>query len=123
VVGIGLASPCQRLLKSSRSPAKIAKRIESSGLDSRIRPNTSQQLTLTRICERRQRPDDKLEDVCGGQVAVDKLWLEDDNVHDDVAGGDEGVAGAHAVEADVVHDVGGLYQRRGGRGSSVLLGA
>jgi hypothetical protein len=40
VVGIGLVIPAQKL-DSSRSPAKIAKRIDSSGLDSRIRPNTS----------------------------------------------------------------------------------
>jgi hypothetical protein len=40
VVGIGIAIPYQRL-ESSRSPPKITKRIESSGIESRIRPSTN----------------------------------------------------------------------------------
>jgi hypothetical protein len=39
VVGIGIAISYQRL-ESSRSPAKITKRIESCGIDSQTRPST-----------------------------------------------------------------------------------
>jgi hypothetical protein len=53
--GLGLVASLNRfldvLLESSRSPAKIVKRIESSGINSRNRPSTN--LLVLSVCPSR----------------------------------------------------------------------
>ena len=55
-----------------------------------LKPQTT---VLTGIREIGKVLDDELEGAVGGRVLrLDELRLEDDEVHEDVAGGDEGVA-------------------------------
>ena len=63
---------------------------------------------LTGIRQTGEIPDDELESAVGGGVGLDELRLQDDDVHEDVAGGDEGVARRGGLEPGVVHGVGRL---------------
>ena len=77
--------------------------------------------SLTRRVEQRQGVHDKLEDGVEDVLLLDELGLQDDEVHEDVADGGEGVLAVHHLELGVVDQVERLGHLHAVRGRLSLL--